>query len=92
MEKMNNYKYKNLDTLRKAHGFTVDELMNKIGYSGCRSKYYSWQNGGNIKIADIIALHDIFCVSTDCILDIKPLQISSWRIRHRPVIRREKFS
>ena len=75
MKKPDDYKYKNLETLRKVYGLTVDELMNKIGYTGSRSKYYDWQNGGNIKIIDIISLHNIFNVSTDCILDIQPLQI-----------------
>lgn len=77
MDGINNYKYKNLEMLRRTHGMTVGELMNKIGCADCRSKYYNWQNGGNIKIADIIALHNIFCVSTDCILDVKPIQVSS---------------
>ena len=75
MENLNNFKYKNLERLRNVHGMTVNELMNKLGYEGGRSKYYNWQSGGNIKIADIIALHNIFNVSTDCILDIQPLQI-----------------
>ena len=75
MDNLKNFKYQNLERLRNAHSMTVDELMKKIGYAGGRSKYYNWQNGGNIMIADIIALHNIFNVSTDCILDIQPLQI-----------------
>ena len=72
-------KYENLETLRKAKGFTVEELIQKVseenGMRTCddsklRNKYYRWQNGGNI------ALHKIFGVSTDCILGIKPLEIS----------------
>lgn len=78
-------KYENLETLRKAKGFTVEELIQKVseenGMRTCddsklRNKYYRWQNGGNIAVVDMIALHKIFGVSIDCILGIKPLEIS----------------
>ena len=75
MSKLENYKYKNLEMLRNAHKMTIDELMCRLGYNCGRSKYYNWQSGGNIKIADIVALHDIFNVSTDCILDVNPLHV-----------------
>lgn len=65
---------KNLEALRNAHNMTVEELTSKIGCS--RSTYYqSWQKG-IIKSADIIKLHELFGVSTDCILDVAPLSIS----------------
>lgn len=73
--KTNICKYKNLEILRKIYSMTVDELMSKIGKPNGRSQYYVWQNGGNIKISDIIALRNVFDVSTDCILDVKPIQI-----------------
>ena len=78
-------KYKNLETLRKAKGYTVEELIRNVSMlngsnvnddSKLRNKYYRWQNGGNIAVVDMIALHKIFGVSTDCILGIKPLEIS----------------
>ena len=78
-------KYKNLETLRKAKGYTVEELIRNVSVlngsnvnddSKLRNKYYRWQNGGNIAVVDMIALHKIFGVSTDCILGIKPLEIS----------------
>ena len=64
----------NLETLRKANGMTVDELMSKLGYS--RDTYYKGWQSGNIKASDLLKLHDLFGVSTDCILDITPLTIS----------------
>jgi DNA invertase Pin-like site-specific DNA recombinase len=65
---------KNLEILKNAHGMSVDELMSNFGYS--RDTYYrAWQKG-NIKRADIIKLHELFNVSTDCILDVVPLTIS----------------
>ena len=78
-------KYENLETLRKAKGYTVEELIRNVSMlngsnvnddSKLRNKYYRWQNGGNIAVVDMIALHKIFGVSTDCILGIKPLEIS----------------
>ena len=78
-------KYKNLETLRKAKGYTVEELIRNVSMlngsnvnddSKLRNKYYRWQNGGNIAVVDMIALHKIFGVSTDCILGIKPLEVS----------------
>lgn len=64
---------KNLDALRKLKNMTVDELMETFGYD--RSTYYqSWQKG-KIKSKDIVKLHDFFGVSTDCILDVKPIEI-----------------
>ncbi len=78
-------KYENLETLRKAKGYTVEELIRNVSVlngsnvnddSKLRNKYYRWQNGGNIAVVDMIALHKIFGVSTDCILGIKPLEIS----------------
>lgn len=78
-------KYKNLETLRKAKGYTVEELIRNVSVltgsnvnddSRLRNKYYRWQNGGNIAVVDMIALHKILGVSTDCILGIKPLEIS----------------
>lgn len=72
--KLTNCKYKNLEMLRTSRGVTVDELMKNV--SGKRSKYYDWQNGGNIRVSDLIALHTFFAVSVDCILDVKPLKIT----------------
>ena len=78
-------KYENLETLRKAKSYTVEELIRNVSVlngssvnddSKLRNKYYRWQNGGNIAVVDMIALHKIFGVSTDCILGIKPLEIS----------------
>ena len=78
-------KYENLETLRKAKGYTVEELIRNVSVlngsnvnddSKLRNKHYRWQNGGNIAVVDMIALHKIFGVSTDCILGIKPLEIS----------------
>lgn len=78
-------KYKNLETLRKAKGYTVEELIRNVSVlngsdvnddSRLRNKYYRWQDGANIAVADMIALHQIFGVSVDCILDVKPLEIS----------------
>ena len=78
-------KYENLETLRKAKGYTVEELIRNVSMlngsnvnddSKLRNKYYRWQNGGNIAVVDMIALHKICGVSTDCILGIKPLEIS----------------
>ena len=78
-------KYENLETLRKAKGYTVEELIRNVSMlngsnvnddSKLRNKYYRWQNGGNIAVVDMSALHKIFGVSTDCILGIKPLEIS----------------
>ena len=73
-------KYKNLETLRKAKGYTVEELIRNVSNvnddSRLRNKYYRWQDGANIAVADMIALHQIFGVSVDCILDVKPLEIS----------------
>ena len=78
-------KYENLYSFRKAKGYTVEELIRNVSMlngsnvnddSKLRNKYYRWQNGGNIAVVDMIALHKIFGVSTDCILGIKPLEIS----------------
>ena len=70
-------KLKNLEKLRSAHGFTVEELMIKLGKDeNCRNTYYYWLRTGQIKTLDLIKLHDLFGVSTDCILDITPLTIS----------------
>ena len=69
-----NIMLRNLDTLRKVNNLTVDELMKKVGHS--RDTYYRGWQSGNIKRSDIIALHEYFGVSTDCILDITPLTVS----------------
>ena len=64
---------KNLEILRKSRNMSVDELMKMFGYD--RSTYYqAWQKG-KIKAKDIIELHNFFGVSTDCILDVKPIKI-----------------
>ena len=65
---------KNLETVRKINGMTVDELMSKFGYS--RDTYYRVWQTGNIKASNIIKLSQLFGVSADCILDITPLKIS----------------
>lgn len=65
---------KNLEILRKANGITVDDLMKRFGYN--RDTYYRGWQRGNIKRDDIIKLHELFGVSTDCILDLSPISIS----------------
>lgn len=73
---MSNYKLKNIDTLRKAHNLTVDDLMQKMGKKS-RCVYYGWLKSGQIPVSDIMRLHSIFKVSTDCILDVSPVKVSS---------------
>lgn len=63
--------FKNLDKLRKIHNLSVDQLMSKLGRD--RTTYYQWQRRGAIPSDDVIKLHDLFNVSTDLILDVKPL-------------------
>lgn len=64
---------KNLDKLRKLHNMSVDELMGKLGRN--RITYYTWQEKGAMPSTDVIKLHEIFNVSTDLLLDVKPLII-----------------
>lgn len=64
---------KNLDKLRKMHNMSVDELMSKLGRN--RITYYTWQEKGAMPSTDVIKLHEIFNVSTDLLLDVKPLII-----------------
>ena len=66
-------KFENLELLRKSRNMTVEDLMNHFGYD--RATYYQSWLKGNIKMKDIIKLHEFFNVSTDCILDIKPITI-----------------
>lgn len=73
MRKLETCKYKNLEMLRRSNSMTVDELMNSIGISQ-RATYYIWQKGGNIKIEYLIALHNLFDVTVDCLLDVKPIK------------------
>ena len=73
MRKLETCKYKNLEMLRRSNSMTVDELMNSIGISQ-RATYYIWQKGGNIKIEYLIALHNLFGVAVDCLLDVKPIK------------------
>jgi hypothetical protein len=71
---------KNLEALRKVNGYSVEELMTKLGRNendaNNRNAYYYWLKTGQIKVADIIKLHDLFGVSADCILDLAPLTIT----------------
>lgn len=73
----NEYKFENLEKIRKAYGLSVDELMEKVGKKNSRSTYYKWQKTGQIKACDIIKLHKIFNVSTDLLLDVKPFVIEN---------------
>ena len=78
-------KYENLETLRKAKGYTVEELIRNVSVlngsnvnddSRVRNKYYRWHDGANSPGAGVISRHKSFGVSVDCILDVKPLEIS----------------
>ena len=67
--------FKNLEKLRKIKGISVDELMKKLGRN--RLTYYAWQESGSIPSADVIKMHEIFDVSTDLLLDVKPIVIEN---------------
>lgn len=64
-------KLENLEKLRKLHGLSVDELMDKLDRN--RVTYYTWQEKGAMPSSDVVKLHEIFNVSTDLLLDVKPL-------------------
>lgn len=66
---------KNLDKLRKLHDMSVDQLMLKLDRD--RTTYYQWQKKGSIPSPDVVKLHEIFGVSTDLLLDVKPLVLES---------------
>ena len=66
-------KLKNLETLRRMHNISVEELMKKLNRN--RITYYTWQEKGSIPSSDVVALHEIFNVSTDLLLDVKPMII-----------------
>lgn len=66
--------FKNLESLRRLSNLSVDELMKQIGRH--RVTYYTWQQSGTIPSADVIKLHEFFNVSTDLLLDVKPLVFS----------------
>lgn len=67
------FNLKNLETLRKMNNLSVTELMNKLGKN--RTTYCSWQKKGSLPSDVAVKLHHIFNVSTDLILDVKPLTI-----------------
>ena len=70
-------RFQNIEKLRKLSGLSVEQLMAKFGYS--RDTYYRvWQNpeSGSLQAPDIIRLHELFGVSTDCILDIVPIKVN----------------
>ena len=75
---MSDVKYRNLEALRKANGMTVEELMSKVGGFDRTTYYRVWQSvpNGNIRNSELVKLHEIFNVSTDCILGLKSLQIT----------------
>lgn len=66
---------KNLDALRKINDLSITELMNKLGKN--KTTYYSWQKNGRLPSDVAVKLHEIFNVSTDLILDVKPLIIEN---------------
>lgn len=66
-------KLQNLEKIRRLNNLTVDQLMEKLGRE--RVTYYKWQRKGAIPSPDVIKLHNIFNVSTDLLLDVKPLMI-----------------
>ncbi|MDE6150278.1 MAG: helix-turn-helix domain-containing protein [Ruminococcus sp.] len=66
-------KLKNLDKLRRLYNMSAEELMDKIGKD--RTTYYMWQKKGAIPSIYVVELHKIFNVSTDLLLDVKPLII-----------------
>ena len=67
--------FKNLEKLRKIKGISVEDLMKKLGRN--RLTYYAWQESGSIPSADVIKMHEIFNVSTDLLLDVKPIVIEN---------------
>lgn len=67
--------FKNLDKLRKIHNMSVDQLMSELDHD--RTTYYQWQKRKAIPSDDVIKLHKLFNVSTDLLLDVKPLVIES---------------
>lgn len=67
------FKYKNLETLKRAHCMSSEDLMKLLNKH--RATYYTWQQKGNIPSADVIKLHEIFNVSTDILLDVQPLNL-----------------
>ena len=67
--------FKNLKKKKKIKGISVDELMKKLGRN--RLTYYAWQESGSIPSADVIKMHEIFDVSTDLLLDVKPIVIEN---------------
>ena len=75
---MHKFKCRNIEILRKAKRLTVAEMMEKLGHS--REMYYQSWKKGNIKLKEIIQLHDFFEVSTDCILDLREIQIQEKNI------------
>ena len=68
-------KLQNLDKIRRLNNLSVDQLMEKLGRD--RVTYYKWQQKGAIPSTDVIKLHNIFNVSTDLLLDVKPLILES---------------
>lgn len=66
---------KNIKKLRNMSDMSISELMEKLGEKSL-TKYYRWLGGGTISDSDVIKLSEIFNVSTDCILGLKPLQIT----------------
>lgn len=79
-DNMHKFKCRNIEILRKSKGLTVAELMKHLGHN--REMYYQSWRKGNIKLKDIIQLHDFFEVSTDCILDLKEIQINEKNIEN----------
>lgn len=68
-------KLHNLDKIRRLNNWSVDQLMEELGRD--RVTYYKWQQKGTIPSTDVIKLHEIFGVSTDLLLDVKPLILES---------------
>lgn len=66
-------KLQNLEKIRRLNNLSVDQLMEKLGRD--RVTYYKWQRKGTIPSTDVIKLHNIFNVSTDLLLDVKPLTL-----------------
>lgn len=66
-EKLEVYKYPNIEAERARNGFSQEELIKRLGYKERRS-YYCWLTNGNIPTSVLIKMADLFDCSVDYLL------------------------
>ncbi len=58
--------YPNIEAERARNGLTVEGLTSALGVT--RKTFYNWINSGNIPQTKLVAMADLFNVSTDYLL------------------------